>query len=61
MDDTFFRAEIFSWQDQVHSWRAGPGEVMTVENLFNDLADRSRDKIAILTRFYGVRGTSVGQ
>ena len=26
-----------------------------------DLADKSRDKIAILTRFYGVRGTPVGQ
>ena len=24
---------IFSWQDPVHSWKAGPGEVMTVENL----------------------------
>ena len=24
----------FSWQDQVHSWKAGPGEVMTEENLF---------------------------
>ena len=23
----------FSWQDPVHSWKAGPGEVMTVENL----------------------------
>ena len=22
-----------SWQDPVHSWKAGPGEVMTVENL----------------------------
>jgi hypothetical protein len=26
--------ETFSWQDPVHSWKAGPGEVMTVENLF---------------------------
>ena len=32
-DDTAFRAGTFSWQDQVHSWKAGPGEVMTVENL----------------------------
>ena len=24
----------FSWQDPVHSWKAGPGEVMTVENSF---------------------------
>ena len=33
-DDTAFGAETFSWQDSVHSWKAGPGEVMTVENLF---------------------------
>ena len=32
-DDTTFGEEIFSWQDPVHSWKAGPGEVMTVENL----------------------------
>ena len=25
--------EIFSWQDPVDSWKAGPGEIMTVENL----------------------------
>ena len=25
-------AGTFSWQDPVHSWKAGPGEVMTVEN-----------------------------
>ena len=33
-DDTAFEAGTFSWQDPVHSWKAGPGEVMTVENLF---------------------------
>ena len=33
-DDTAFGAGTFSWQDPVHSWKAGPGEVMTVENLF---------------------------
>ena len=32
-DDTAFGAGTFSWQDPVHSWKAGPGEVMTVENL----------------------------
>ena len=32
--DTAFGAGTFSWQDPVHSWKAGPGEVMTVENLF---------------------------
>ena len=32
-DDTAFRAGTFSWQDPVHSWKAGAGEVMTVENL----------------------------
>ena len=33
-DDTTFGAGTFSWQDPIHSWKAGPGEVMTVENLF---------------------------
>jgi hypothetical protein len=33
-DDTAFRAGTLTWQDPVHSWKAGPGEVMTVENLF---------------------------
>ena len=33
-DDTAFGAGTFSWQDPVHSWKAGPGEVMIVENLF---------------------------
>ena len=33
-DDIAFGAGTFSWQDLVHSWKAGPGEVMTVENLF---------------------------
>ena len=32
-DDTAFGAGTFSWLDPVHSWKAGPGEVMTVENL----------------------------
>ena len=35
LDDTPFGAETFSWQDQVHSWKAGPGEVMTAENLLS--------------------------
>ena len=26
-------AGTFSWQDPVHSWKEGPGEVMTVEDL----------------------------
>jgi hypothetical protein len=33
-DDTTFGAGTFSWQDPIHSWKAGPGEVMTVKNLF---------------------------
>ena len=33
-DHLSFGVETFSWQDTVHSWKAGPGEVMTVENLF---------------------------
>ena len=34
-DDTTFGAETFSWQDPLHSWKAGPGEVMTVEKQAN--------------------------
>ena len=30
-DDTAFGVGTFSWQDLVHSWKADPGEVMTVE------------------------------
>ena len=36
LDDTAFGAGAFWGQDPVHSWKAGPGEVMTVENLFTD-------------------------
>ena len=32
---TTFLAGTFSWQDPVHSWKAGPGEVMTVEKQTN--------------------------
>ena len=34
-DDTAFGAGTFSWQEPVHSWKAGPGlnGIMTVENL----------------------------
>ena len=32
LDDIAFWAGTYSWQDPVHSWKAGPGEVMTVEN-----------------------------
>ena len=33
LDDTAFWVGTFSWQDLVHSWKAGPGKVKTVENL----------------------------
>ena len=33
-DDTTIGAGTFSWQDPINSWKAGPGEIMTVENLF---------------------------
>jgi hypothetical protein len=33
-NDTGFGAGTFPWQDPVHSWKAGPGEIITVENLF---------------------------
>ena len=31
LDDMAFLAGTFSWQDPVHSWKAGPGEVTTVD------------------------------
>ena len=31
-DDIAFGAGTLTWQDPVHSWKAGPGEVMTVKN-----------------------------
>ena len=33
-DDTAFGAGTLTWQDPVLSWKAGPDEVMAVENLF---------------------------
>ena len=33
-DDKPFWARTFSWHDPVHYWKAGPTEVMSVENLF---------------------------
>ena len=33
-DDTAYGAGTFSWQDPVHSWKAGPVKVMTVKSLF---------------------------
>ena len=33
-DDTVFGAGTLTWQDPVHSWKAGPGEVMTVEKYY---------------------------
>ena len=47
-DDTTFGAGTFSWQDPVHSWKAGPGEVMTVENY-----DIKRALYALLSRRWG--------
>ena len=32
-----FREGTFSSKTPVHSWKAGPGEVMTVENFSNPL------------------------
>ena len=37
--------ETFSWQDPVHSWKAGPGEVMTVENLFKSVGPGKKSQI----------------
>ena len=45
-DDTAFEAGTFSWQDPVHSWKAGPGEVMTVEKKYL-LAQSSTHKIGL--------------
>ena len=33
-DDTAFGAGTFSWKNPLHFWKAGSGEVMTVENLY---------------------------
>ena len=35
-DDTTFGAGTFTWQDPVHSLKAGPGKVMTVEKIFTE-------------------------
>ena len=32
-DGTPFGVGTFSWQDPVHFWKAGPDEVMTLQNL----------------------------
>ena len=34
-DDTSFGAGTFSWQDRVHSCKAGPGQVLTVDFFFH--------------------------
>ena len=39
-DNTAFRAATLSWQDPVHSWKTGPSEVITVENLFRDCSQK---------------------
>ena len=41
-DDTAFGAGTFSWQDPVHSWKAGLGEVMTVEKQTNKNASTGK-------------------
>ena len=33
-DEIAFGAGTFSWQDPVHSWKAGPGEVISEEYFF---------------------------
>ena len=35
LDDATFGAGTFSWKDPVHSWKSGPGEVMTMEKTKN--------------------------
>ena len=35
-DDTAFGAGTLTWQDPVHSCKAGPGEVTSVENKQTD-------------------------
>ena len=46
LDDTAFGVGTFSWQDPVHSWKAGPGdcEVMTMENLNSNLRNIKFDR-----------------
>ena len=31
-DDTTFGEGTLTWKDPIHSWKAGPGEVIAVEN-----------------------------
>ena len=49
LNDTAFGVGTFSWQDPVHSWRAGPGEVITVGDKF--WRDNHR-KIALFQPFF---------
>ena len=44
-----FMVGTFSWQDPVHSWKAGPGEGMTVEKKTNTMT------LATFTNFNRVR------
>ena len=36
--DTAFGAGTLTWQDPVHSWKAGPCEVMIVENYITNVS-----------------------
>jgi hypothetical protein len=50
LDNTASGVVTFSWQDPVHSWKAGPGEVMTVEKF---------TKIYHLTNLFLLQGISI--
>ena len=46
-DDTSFGAGTFSWQDRVHSCKAGPGQVLTVDFFFSFIPGRLVKVLAI--------------
>ena len=45
LDDTAFGVGTLSWQDPVHSWKGGPGEVMY------DCGKQKRNKTTIMIKF----------
>jgi hypothetical protein len=48
-----FGAGTSTWQDPVHSWKAGPGEVTTVENKQKKSIDRTLAKSTCYWEYNG--------
>ena len=51
LDDIAFWEGTFSWQDPVNTLKAGPGEVMTVENLLFTIVQAYNRKYNLLFFF----------